>query len=52
MSGRIEIQVWLFLLIAMMSGVGTYHMLQITGTIGGVMPAEASEWAPLSKGHR
>lgn len=41
MFSKLEINVWVFMVTAMMAGVGSYHMLQITGCIGGIAPAVA-----------
>lgn len=41
MFSKLEVNVWVFMTIAMLAGIGSYHMLQITGCIGGIAPAQA-----------
>ena len=41
MFQKTEIHIALFLFLAMMAGIGCYHIAQITGTIGGIAPANA-----------
>jgi len=46
MNNNVTINTWVFVVFVMLAGIGGYHLAQITGAIGGIMPAEASDWTP------